>query len=250
MSAADSNCFLFAGPTLYGAGLSSQTKGVVVLPPAARGDVPAIVASSAPAVLALADGVFHHRLAVGHAELRRALEAGWEVWGLSSMGAIRAFEMRHMGVRGYGRVYKCFLEHEDFRDDEVALVHEPEPPYRALTEPLVHTRSWLASLVRRHVLTASQGRRAVERLASVWYGERGLQRVREVVVELAPGRAAAVDGALADFDRHRLKCRDLSDFLRERPWAARERLIRGGRPSASGQLREGRSGAGRRAGLS
>ena len=248
MSGTDSNCFLFAGPTLHGAGLSFRTEGVVVLPPAARGDVPALVASRAPGVLALADGIFHHRLAVGHAELRGAIEAGWEVWGLSSMGAVRAFEMRHTGVRGYGRVYRCFLEHEDFRDDEVALVHEPEPPYRALTEPLVHTRSWLAGLVRGRVLTDAQGRQAVERLASVWYGDRSLRRVREVVVELAPGRARAVDGALADFDRHRLKCRDLSDFLRERPWHGG--VTRGGRPSASGRRRGGRSAASRTAGRS
>jgi hypothetical protein len=248
MSETDSNCFLFAGPTLHGVGLSFQTEGVVVLPPAARGDIPTLVASCAPTTLALADGVVHHRLAVGHAELRGALEAGWEVWGLSSMGAIRAFEMRHTGVRGYGRVYRCFLEHEDFRDDEVALVHESEPPYRAVTEPLVHTRSWIAGLVRNHVLTAAQGLQAVERLASVWYGDRSLQRVREIVVELAPGRAAAINGALADFDRHRIKCLDLSDFLSERPW--RGGVTRGGRPSASGRRRGGRSAASRKAGRS
>ncbi|WP_425300876.1 TfuA-like protein, partial [Nocardia wallacei] len=33
-------------------------------------------------------------------EIREALEAGWSVWGLSSMGAIRAAEMRLLGMRG------------------------------------------------------------------------------------------------------------------------------------------------------
>jgi len=252
MSGTDSNCLLFAGPTLYGADLDFRTRGVTLLPPAGRGDVERIVAGHRPGVLALADGVFHQRLAVGHAELRAALSAGWEVWGLCSMGAIRAYEMRHVGVRGYGRVYRRFLRHVDFRDDEVALLHEPEPPYRALTEPLVHTRSWLAALVRRRVLSVAEGRRVIERLASAWYGERSLGRVRELVLEHAPGRAAAIEAALADFDRHRLKSRDLADFLRERPWAAgarggdgRAKLSGAGRPSASGRRRGGRS-AGRR----
>ena len=244
MSGTDSNCFLFAGPTLYGVDGDLPAGGVNVLPPAGRGDVERLVASRPPGVVAIADGVFHHRLAVGHAEIRAAVEAGWDVWGLSSMGAIRAFEMRGMGVRGYGRVYRCFFEHEDFRDDEVALVHEPAPPYRALTEPLVHTRSWLGGLVRRRVLSKVQEARALERLTSVWYGERSLAFVREVVAGVAPARTAAIEAALGDFGRHRLKSLDLSNFLRERPWSApREGLTPAGRSSASARRRAGRSEA-------
>jgi hypothetical protein len=162
--------------------------------------------------------LFHQCLAVGHAEIRSAVATGWQVWGLSSMGAIRAYEMRAMGVRGYGRVYDLFSKFEDFRDDEVALIHELRPSYRPLSEPLVHIRFWLRELVRMDVLVKRQARRLIDRLMSLWYADRTLSVVRSMVIELVPDRVDEVDRTLANFDRFRVKCHDLNDFLRERPW--------------------------------
>ena len=68
------------------------------------------------------------------------------MWGLSSMGAIRAREMAHLGMRGYGSVYAPFATEGDFQDDEVALLHEPNAPYRPVSEPLVHLREAVAHL--------------------------------------------------------------------------------------------------------
>ena len=132
-------CLVYAGPTLHRARAMSplQLDGLVVLPPVARGDVDrAVRAAAAPGVLVVVDGVFHlSSLAVGHLELRDALAAGWTVWGLSSMGAIRAAELEGEGMRGFGRAFARYRDDPDFRDDEVALLHEPTPPYRELSEP-------------------------------------------------------------------------------------------------------------------
>ena len=38
------------------------------------------------------------------------------------MGAIRAREMAHLGMRGFGRVFERFVAEDDFQDDEVALL--------------------------------------------------------------------------------------------------------------------------------
>ncbi|MFN2530925.1 MAG: TfuA-like protein, partial [Pyrinomonadaceae bacterium] len=101
-----SNCLIFAGPTLIGVDISASAKRrVKVLPPVKRGDIEKIVCMRKPAAMAIVDGLFHQCLSAGHAEIRLAVTSGWQVWGLSSMGAIRAYEMRDMGVRGYGRVY-------------------------------------------------------------------------------------------------------------------------------------------------
>jgi len=220
MSEIGSNCFLFAGPTLYGAlelGLVPSAE-IHVLPPVGRGDVQEVVSSFRPGVVVLVDGLFHQCLAVSHAEIREAIAKGWMVWGLSSMGAIRAYEMRNLGVRGYGRVYECFLQHEDFRDDEVALLHEPEPPYRPLSEPLVHIRYWLHELVETGLLAPTQQDQILESLMAMWFGERTLKRVRGMLKHLIPRHEDAVDAMIMNFDRFRVKSLDLFDFLRERCW--------------------------------
>lgn len=209
---------MFAGPTLNGAASLAQENGVKLLPPVKRGDVERLVSTRRPGVMAIVDGQFHQCLSVGHAEIRLAIAAGWQVWGLSSMGAIRACEMRHVGMHGFGEVYEWFCREEDFRDDEVALTHGPTAPYVALSEPLVHIRVWLRELVKTRLLSPTQEKRLLKDLMSLWFGERTLSRVRAMVLALIPDRARELDESLAGFDRYRLKSRDLSDFLREQPW--------------------------------
>jgi hypothetical protein len=220
MSGTDSNCFLYAGPTLHGGQSSGipPLDGIRLLPPVQRGDLEKLTSSFRPGTIILVDGVFHQRLAVGHAEIREAVADGWRVWGLSSMGAIRAYEMRKVGVRGYGRVYECFFQHEDFRDDEVALLHELEPPFRSFSEPLVHIRFWLRELVETRLLSPPQHDRILESLKSMWFGERTLQRVRGMVLDLVPKKEDTVDAMLAHFDRFRVKSVDLVDFLQKQIW--------------------------------
>jgi hypothetical protein len=140
------------------------------------------------------------------------------VWGLSSMGAIRAYEMRNVGVRGYGRVYECFFQHEDFRDDEVALLHEPEPPFRSFSEPLVHIRFWLLEMMETRLLSPSQHDQILESLKSMWFGDRTLLRVRGMILDLVPEHVDRVDAMLAQFDRFRVKSLDLADFVQKQVW--------------------------------
>jgi len=187
-----------------------------------RHDIEELVAAYPPGVLILVDGYFQQCLSVGHAEIRAAVSAGWSVWGLSSLGAIRAYEMRDLGVKGYGRVYECFYENGDFRDDEVALLHEPEPPYRFFSEPLVHIRFFLRHLVALELLTPNLEERVLASLMSLWFGCRTLGLLRSSLLEMAPQNAAAIDNLLENFQPFRIKYHDLNDFIRERPWEASE----------------------------
>ena len=63
--------------------------------------------------IVIVDGIFQQVIAVGHAEIREALEKGIDILGMSSMGAIRAYEMRDLGMKGYGKVYDWFFRMED-----------------------------------------------------------------------------------------------------------------------------------------
>ena len=209
---------MFVGPTLNGSFRLADSSGVKVLPPVKRGDIDRLVSTRGPGVAVIVDGQFHQCLSVGHAEIRSAIAHGWQVWGLSSMGAIRACEMKHMGMRGHGEVYEWFCRDAEFRDDEVALAHGENAPYVPLSEPLIHIRLWLDELVKTRLLKATQQRRLLNELMSMWYGDRTLSRARSMVLSIVSKREKELDRSLADFDRFRVKSHDLSRFLSEQPW--------------------------------
>lgn len=218
MSAGSPECTLYAGPSGYDTAL--RLDGIELRPPAQRGDIAALIGAREPGVLALADGVFHQALAVGHAELRDAVNRGWQVWGLSSLGAIRACEMRHLGVRGYGEVYRQFIDDEDFSDDEVALLHAPEPPFQAISEPLIHIRIGLQALDDQGAITPARRRALLNRLKNMWYGDRTLGFVKSALLVGQLRSAIEIEAWLAAFQRYRVKSADLQRFLEARPWQA------------------------------
>jgi hypothetical protein len=233
MRAPREDVFLFAGPTLAASHGSARparatrngalTRGLRVRPPVKRHDVAALVESHAaarrrPGVIVIADGLFHDTLAVGHAELRAALRDGWRVWGVSSMGAIRAHEMASLGMRGFGRVFERFQAEVDFQDDEVALLHGPAPEYRAASEPLVHLRAAADHLVARGVVAEPAARAVIAELKARWYGERTRRGAIEALGAHARGGVAAVRHELRDYRPFELKTTDLEQFLQRRPW--------------------------------
>jgi hypothetical protein len=130
---------VFLGPSLP-ARLVPRHPALRQLPPVRRGDLPALLGQSPPpARLAVIDGEFGQSLSVSVTELRDALRSGVEVWGASSMGALRAAECSVLGMRGVGWIYDQYATGGLEADDEVALLFDPDG-YRALTVPLVNVR--------------------------------------------------------------------------------------------------------------
>ncbi len=209
--------FLFAGPTLVGLppGLTEPTC-VQLEPPAIRGDIDALIdRAEHPGTIILADGCFHSELSVGHAELRRALNLGWEVWGVSSMGAIRAYEMRFLGMKGFGQVYKMFCSDPEFSDDEVALLHFPGPSFASHTEPLVHIRMFLPSLVEAKLITAESARVVLDSLKSRWFGDRSLAALGELLTQKCGLMHDQLAPRMATLPNFRIKTIDLARLLRQ-----------------------------------
>ena len=214
--------FIFAGPSLFGADLDDRSNdGISWLPPARRGDIERLTAQHAsPGTIGLADGTFHAYPSVGHVELREAIQAGWLVYGLCSMGAIRASEMKHMGMRPWGRVAEAFCTDKDFADDEVALVHGADAPFAPLSEPLIHIREFCADARRHGLLSVEQETLVIGRLRERWYGERTLANLRQ---ELCSALGAehlpdVLERSMDDFKPFRLKQADLRTFVALRPW--------------------------------
>ena len=210
---------LFAGPSTHGLDRSTLlVDGVQLRPPVRRGDVDRLVAAgSAPGVLVICDGVFQSVPAVSHAELCAAIDAGWQVWGVSSIGAIRAFELRDEGMRGFGYVYEQLSHHEDFTDDEMCLLHFPEDPWFPLTEALVNLRYALDIRGTALGISAEAGARAMATLSRAWFGDRAPEFMQRVLVDAGvPERDG--EALLAWTAANRIKSLDLWRLMQLRPW--------------------------------
>lgn len=211
---------LFAGPSAVG--LPQRCLRLCdQLGPARRGDVDRLIAAGAgrpPGVIVLADGIFGFEPAVSHAELCRALDAGWQVWGCSSMGAIRAWELRDEGMRGHGWVYDQFAAHNDFTDDEMALLHLPAPPWDALSEPLVNLRHALLQRGESLGIGRAAQRRLLAWLQGLWFGERTNVLTLDLLVGPLQVSSRAALALLNHLERRRVKNLDLQDLLMRRPW--------------------------------
>ncbi len=223
MSKKTCNCFIFAGPTLIQSTNFSEysirdNDNIYIYPPVKRGDIEQLIQLNIPGVIAIVDGIFHQQLSVGHAELRSALSHGWTIWGLSSMGAIRAYEMRNLGMKGFGYVYEQFCMKEDFRDDEVALIHEDKSPYTAFTEPLIHIRLGLNDLLVKKFISKSEYHEIIKNLEGIWFGERSLSFLRSLILNIRPDMKLNIDEWIKNFNTFRVKSHDLDKFLYEKPW--------------------------------
>ena len=208
---------LYAGPSLNATTLAAieQQPALTLLPPIQRGDLPALLAKGFSGTILIADGVFHTTLAVGHIEIRDALAAGCAVYGLASMGAIRAYEMAHMGVQGYGQVYQHFVADDDFQDDEVALLHDNVPPYKPLSEPLVHLRTCLAHMVHNGQLTQAAQTTIITQLKQQWFGNRTLKLFFNLLQQHTNASVASIKNG---FNQYRIKQLDLEAMVVGQLW--------------------------------
>jgi len=211
---------LFVGPTAHGVDTAPWlADGVQLRPPVRRGDVQRLAGGhAAPGVLVVCDGVFHGEPAVSHAELCLAIDAGWQLWGCSSMGAIRAYEMRHEGMRGAGVVYRLFEDLPGYTDDELCLLHFPEPPYFPVTEALVNLRHGMAVQGPQLGLGPAAARAVLQRLGAVWFGDRSDALVSDALQQQGGLDAARTGALLAWIAAHRVKTTDLCDLMARKPW--------------------------------
>lgn len=212
---------VFAGPSTYGLAPGRLARaGVAWRPPARRGDVLSLVESRRrPGVLVLCDGVFHAEPAVSHAELCAALDAGWQVWGVSSLGAIRAVELAREGMRGFGVVHAMYAADPRLPDDEACLLHYPAAPWFPLSEALVNVREALRRRGPALGIDDVAATAVVGELRQLWFGDRTPARIRESVLRHARADAPRADAFMAWLRAHPVKALDLARLLATRPWS-------------------------------
>jgi hypothetical protein len=227
---------LFAGPSANGVPKGLLTKGrTKLLPPVRRGDIDRLMrATTVPGIAIVCDGVFQSEPAVSHAELCRAIDAGWEVWGVSSIGAIRAYELRSEGMQGFGYVYSMFAELNDFADDEMCVLHFPEDPYFPVSEALVNVRYALRQNRQKLLISEAAEAAVLAQMRTLWFGDRTEDRIRSILINYGDMSAQHADTLLTWTARNRVKTIDLVNLMTSRPWSRRAQL--------SGVLRGERDG--------
>ncbi|HEY0991597.1 MAG TPA: TfuA-like protein [Kofleriaceae bacterium] len=141
-------------------------------PPVAKGDIYALLTTGVNRIVVI-DGVFHGGPSVWQRELLAAIDAGIEVLGASSMGALRAAELYPLGMQGFGTVFDWYRSGFLDGDDEVALRHSNEEfAYRALSEPLVNIRATLQQAVTDGCITAVEEHELVAFAKRMYYPDR------------------------------------------------------------------------------
>jgi hypothetical protein len=160
-------------------------------PPAQQGDVLEAAEVARPRAIAIVDGLFHDVPAVRHREILWALRRGVQVFGASSMGALRAAELAHQGMIGVGLIYRWYRGARLAGDDEVAQALGPaELGFRPLSEALVEMRLTLRRAERAGVISRYLRRRLEAVAKGLFYRDRSYG----LVLDLARRTAAAVDG--------------------------------------------------------
>lgn len=139
---------VFAGPSLHRAEVPPSLD-IDYRAPAFQGDIYDAVQSGAN-VIGIIDGFFEAMSSVWHKEILFALSEGVQVFGSSSMGALRAAECAPFGMIGIGSIFEAYVDGRLVDDDAVAMTHGPrELSYMPLTVPLVNViwslRSWRES---------------------------------------------------------------------------------------------------------
>ena len=126
-----------------------------------------------PRAIGIVDGLFESTSAVWHKEILLAIEDGIDVFGASSMGALRAAELATFGMVGLGKIFEVYRNGTYIDDDEVALLHAPAASgYAPLSEAMVNIRATVASAVAAGVISAESGDRVIRCAKDTFYQER------------------------------------------------------------------------------
>ena len=149
---------------------SNDDVEVIYKRPIQRGDLKQALNEN-PDIICIIDGVFHQNSAVGHKEILTVISRGIEVYGASSMGALRASELDSLGMTGIGYCYEQYANGNVESDDEVAVMLDSES-LEALSIPLISMRYVFSSAVDEKIIDESQNDELIQIAKSIFYPKR------------------------------------------------------------------------------
>jgi hypothetical protein len=187
-----SRLLVFSGPTVPPSTVRALCPACEARPPIGARDLLRLDLAAGDRLLVI-DGLMGSVRSVRHKEILTVMEAGVEVFGCSSMGALRAAELSAHGMQGLGVVYDLYARGELDGDDEVAVLHlDAEHGYRPVTESLVNLRHTVRAAVAGGELEPELGRDLVAAAKRLPFHDRALDSVAAQVCRSGDDRAALV----------------------------------------------------------
>ena len=143
---------------------------VIYKRPIKRGDL-GLALKERPDIIGIIDGVFHQNSAVGHKEILNAMKNGIEVYGASSMGALRASELDDLGMVGIGYVYNQYASGEVESDDDVAVMLD-SASLEPLSEPLINMKYVFTNAVSEGIISEEEKEKLMSISKKTFYPQR------------------------------------------------------------------------------
>ncbi len=172
--------FVTLGPSLSYQEANTILPDAIYLPPIKCGDLLHLLRLK-PARLLIIDGFFENAAAVWHKEILYAIEQGVEIYGASSMGALRAAELHTFQMQGIGEIYEQYATGTINDDDEVAILHQPEEfHFKPVTDAMVNIRFTIQQALIEDSLCEEDAAVLLASAKSLCYKERTLQRACEM----------------------------------------------------------------------
>lgn len=182
---------VFAGPSLPPDTRTSVDRRLTWRPPASRGDLDGLDLPAGSRVV-LIDGYLVQQHPPSPTEVLGLIDRGHEVWGCSSLGALRAAELRHHGVLGWGWVYHRLVDRAITFDDELVATLNP------LTDEatglfLANIRFGIEQLIADGRATKQQAHRLIDNLRSVHFEQRTSSHCRGLAMSAGLDASATKD---------------------------------------------------------
>jgi hypothetical protein len=199
---------VFLGPSLSRDAASAILPAADIRPPARRGDLDALDAGIYSEVV-LIDGVMVYDHPPSPSEAWRLLDRGIRVSGAASLGALRAVELRGLGMQGSGWVFEAYRSGRVTADDELVARLDPRTGC-AETLFLINIRYATERLVSDARLDPIQATRLLADLSALHFEERTSAEVSRAAKACGIKTGIAADLANPQFD---IKARDAAGCL-------------------------------------
>lgn len=174
---------VYLGPSLTLEKAKAIMPEAEFLPPIQCTDMIKAIARK-PQKIIIIDGYFEQCAAVWHKEILLALEAGIEVYGASSMGALRAAELADFGMQGVGKVYEEFKCGELEDDDEVAVLHKPaDEQFRCMTDAMVNVRASVQAAYNQEIIAQHLADHTIQEAKALFYKHRTFDNIFSAVIK-------------------------------------------------------------------
>lgn len=157
---------VFVGPSLPPSA-RPDANGLIWYPPASRGDLDKLDLDPDVRVV-LVDGYLIRQHPPSPTEVFELVARGHEVWGCSSLGALRAAELRNHGMHGFGWVYDRVVDRTITYDDELVATLDPRTN-EGTGLFLANVRFGLDQLVAANQVTQPQARSIIDGLRAVHF---------------------------------------------------------------------------------